>query len=59
MKKFILLLVLLSVIAAPTVAQDGLTLTVLGTYTHGSFAEGASEIAAYDPTTRNGLCGQR
>ncbi|MBC8172172.1 MAG: choice-of-anchor I family protein, partial [Anaerolineae bacterium] len=36
----------------PLTAQDTLTLTVLGTYGHGSFAEGASEIAAYDAASK-------
>ncbi|MBC7872323.1 MAG: choice-of-anchor I family protein, partial [Chitinophagaceae bacterium] len=52
MKRAILLLVLLATLSIPVVAQDGLTLTVLGTYAHGSFGEGASEIAAYDATTQ-------
>jgi len=51
MKRFILLLVLLAILSVPLVAQDGMTLTVLGTYVHGSFDEGAAEIATYDAAT--------
>jgi 2',3'-cyclic-nucleotide 2'-phosphodiesterase/3'-nucleotidase/5'-nucleotidase len=51
MKRLFLLLFFVTIVAVPVVAQEGLTLTVLSTYSHGSFDEGASEIAAYDPTT--------
>jgi hypothetical protein len=41
------------VTSEPTVAAPtGLTLTVLGTYLHGSFGEGAAEIVAYDPQSQ-------
>ncbi|MCU0476375.1 MAG: alkaline phosphatase, partial [Anaerolineae bacterium] len=33
-------------------AQDGLTLTPLGTYATGAFDEGAAEIVAYDAATQ-------
>lgn len=52
MKKVLLLLVLVTMIAGSAYAQEGVTLTVLGTYGHGAFDEGASEIAAYDPVSR-------
>ena len=52
MKKSVLALFLIVVVALPALAQDGLTLAPLGTFSHGAFDEGASEIAAYDPETR-------
>jgi len=51
MKKIVFLLLLISTVllTATAAAQDTLQLTALGTYAHGAFEEGASEIAAYDP----------
>jgi DNA-binding beta-propeller fold protein YncE len=46
MKRMLLLLILL--LMMPVSAQDTMTLEVLGTYAHGAFDEGASEIVAYD-----------
>ncbi|NWG15716.1 MAG: alkaline phosphatase [Chloroflexi bacterium] len=52
MKKTILLLILIVVLSAPLHAQDGLTLTVLGSFNHGAYDEGAAEIAAYDAASK-------
>lgn len=53
MKKLILIVIGLALLAGTVAAQDdGLSFTVLGTYPHGAFGEGASEIAAYDPITQ-------
>ncbi len=51
MQRFLMVMIILAILAAPVTAQDDLTLIVLGTYEHGAFDEGASEIAAYDPET--------
>lgn len=51
MRKLILIVVLL-VLMLPVSAQDGLTLTPLGSYAAGAFDEGAAEIAAYDAATK-------
>ncbi len=51
MRKLILLVVLFALML-PISAQDGLTLTPLGSYATGLFDEGAAEIAAYDAATK-------
>lgn len=43
---------LLAGIPAPSYADGHQGLTVLGSYTHGGFDEGAAEIAAYDPISQ-------
>lgn len=51
MHRLVLVLVALLMVF-PVGAQDGLTLTPIGTYATGLFDEAAAEIAAYDAATR-------
>ncbi|GAB4529508.1 MAG: choice-of-anchor I family protein [Anaerolineae bacterium] len=46
------MLFLVFVLLVPVIAQDGPTLTVIGTYETGLFDEGAAEIGAYDAATQ-------
>lgn len=52
MRRLVLLLVLTVAMVVSVSAKDELKLSLLGTYKHGSFDEGASEIVAYDPATK-------
>jgi YVTN family beta-propeller protein len=52
MKRLVLVLIALVTVVVPVSAQNELKLTVLGTYQHGGFDEGASEITAYDPASK-------
>jgi hypothetical protein len=52
-KKFILLVLLACIAVTPALAQGDLTLTPLGTFRHGGFDTGASEIAAFDPASNS------